>query len=267
MNVFITGAANGIGAAIAQLAAKSAHTIGIYDVDEVNANALANSINHPKKGKFKRSKQVKIQAIAGKLDVSSADDWDKALAEFNQFAGGIDVLVNNAGILSSGKFTDIPLEQHLAQMQVNAKGVLLGCYKVKPYLKSHHNAKIINILSASSLHGQPDIASYAATKAYVRNITEGLDVEWADEGIRVFDVMPLYVDTNMIKDIQTLSVHSMGVDHTPKDVASVVIKTIEKANKGQAVHKMVGKKTQLMYTGFKLMPDHLKRKIHLRMVK
>lgn len=275
MNIFITGAANGIGAAIAQLAAKGKHTVGIYDIDEVNAEALADSINQQnqhKKGKLKgkrkakKATEPKMQAIAGKLDVSCADDWDKALAEFNQFAGGIDVLVNNAGILSSGKFTDIPLEEHLAQMQVNAKGVLLGCYKVKAYLKPHHNAKVINILSASSLHGQPDIASYAATKAYVRNITEGLDVEWADEGIRVFDVMPLYVNTNMIKDIKTASVHSMGVDHTPKDVASVVIKTIVKANKGQAVHKMVGKKTQLMYTGFKLMPDQLKRKIHLRMV-
>lgn len=261
MNILITGAANGIGAAIAQLAAKGKHTIGIYDIDLENAQKLADSINQSK-AKSKR----KPRAIAGKMDVSSADDWDKALAEFTDFAGGLDALVNNAGILSSGKFTDIPLEEHLAEIEVNAKGVLLGCYKAKPYLKPHSNAKIVNMLSASSLHGQPDIASYAATKAYVRNITEGLDIEWANEDIRVFDVMPLYVQTNMIKDIKTLTVHTMGVDYTAKDVAKVVMKAVKKPNKGQSVHKMVGAKTQLMYSGFKLLPDALRRQMHLRMV-
>lgn len=257
MNILITGAANGIGAAIAKQAAEAGHTIGLYDIDEANVNLLANNIN---------STASKTVATSGKMDVSSEQDWDNALAHFTDFAGHIDVLVNNAGILSSGKFNDISLQEHLAEIEVNAKGVLLGCYKTKPLLKKHSNAKIINIISASSLHGQPDIASYAATKAYVRNITEGLDIEWADDGIRVFDIMPLYVRTNMIKGIKTHTVHSMGVDHTPDDVARVVIQTLSKSNSANA-HQIVGLKTKLMYIGFKLLPDYLRRKMHLRMVK
>ncbi|KAF5291239.1 hypothetical protein FQR65_LT20478 [Abscondita terminalis] len=86
-SIFISGAAQGIGAAIARLFYQQGYQVGIYDINEVQAQALADQLGH--------------NAKAGKLDVRDYAQWQKALAEFSEWAQGLNILVNNAGILYS----------------------------------------------------------------------------------------------------------------------------------------------------------------------
>lgn len=234
MNILITGSAQGIGAATARLCVQTGHRVGIFDIDAARAKALADELGE--------------HAISGKLDVSSADDWDVALREFTEHFGQLDVLINNAGLLCSGKFEQIELQRHLTQLSVNVNGVLLGYYKARPYLKPHANAKIINLSSAAAIHGQPDLASYAASKFFARGLTEGLDAEWAKDGIRVIDMMPLYTNTGMVVDMQAGSIDQMGVRLQPQDVAQAILKVIEKPNeRWQNTHRPVGLQATILH--------------------
>ena len=254
MNILITGSAQGIGAATARLCAQAGHRVGIFDIDTAGAAAIATDLGE--------------RAIAGKLDVSSADDWNQALRQFTEHFGQLDVLINNAGLLCSGKFEQIELQRHLSQLQVNVNGVLLGCYKARPYLKSHANTKIINLSSAAAIHGQPDLVSYAASKFFVRGLTEGLDAEWANDGIRVIDMMPLFTNTGMVVDMQAGSMEQMGVRLQPQDVASAILKVIEKPNtRWQNTHRPVGLQATILHRIAGFAPEWLNRQIHIRMNK
>ena len=234
MNILITGSAQGIGAATARLCVQTGHRVGIFDIDAARAKALADELGE--------------HAISGKLDVSLADDWDVALREFTEHFGQLDVLINNAGLLCSGKFEQIELQRHLTQLSVNVNGVLLGYYKARPYLKPHANAKIINLSSAAAIHGQPDLASYAASKFFARGLTEGLDAEWAKDGIRVIDMIPLYTNTGMVVDMQAGSIDQMGVRLQPQDVAQAILKVIEKPNeRWQNTHRPVGLQATILH--------------------
>ena len=93
-----------------------------------------------------------------------------------------------------------------------------------PYLKQASFARVINLSSASAIYGQADLASYATSKFAVRGLTEGLDIEWQKYGIRVFDVMPLFVSTAMVKDMQAESIKKMGVHLKAEDVAQDIFK-------------------------------------------
>lgn len=261
MNIFITGSAQGIGAAIATLAAKKGHTVGIYDINTDGAEKLARTLNK----KYGKKKQAKC--THGLLDVTTEADWDAALADFVKFAGGIDILINNAGILSSGKFTDIPLEKHLAALEVNNKGVLMGCHKVKPLLAKQRNAKVINLSSGSSLFGQPDLASYAATKFFVRGLSEGLDVEWSTDGIRCLTVVPFFVATDMVVGMKTGSIDKFGVSTKPMDVAKTVLKVLQTPNHKANMHNPVGMKMAFLTRLTQILPDSINWKIHEGMVK
>lgn len=280
MNILITGAASGIGAAIATLAAKKGHTVGIYDIDLSGAHELVKRLN----GKYakitktkegakrklfaKNPKDIQPIASAGRLDVSNEADWDAAIADFVAFAGGIDVLVNNAGIVASGKFAQVELGSHLKQVEVNAKGVLLGCYKAKPHLPKHANAKVINLSSASAIYGQPDLVTYSASKFFVRGLTEGLDAEWAADGIRVMDMMPLFVATRMTDVLDTGSIDKMGINLTTEDVAKTVLKALEKPNKKwQPTHHQVGFKAKMLYELGRHAPARINQLVHKNMAK
>lgn len=254
MNILITGSAHGIGAATARQFAQVGHHVGVFDIDATGAQALAT--------------QLGDNAISGAMDVCSASDWDRVLRQFTEHFGSLDVLVNNAGLLCSGKFEQIELSRHLDQLQVNVNGVLLGCYKARPYLKSHANAKIINLSSSAAIHGQPDLASYAASKCFVRGLTEGLDAEWAKDGIRVIDMMPLFTATDMVVGMQAGSIELMGVRLQPEDVARAIVKVAEKPNtRWQNTHQPVGLQAKILHRLAGFTPEWLNRQFHVFMSK
>ncbi|MCH7337535.1 SDR family oxidoreductase [Acinetobacter sp. NIPH 2699] len=253
-SVFISGAAQGIGAEIARLFHQKGFKVGIYDINEEQAQDLA--------------KELGENAKAGYLDVSHQQQWQIALQEFQDWAGELNILINNAGILYSGAFEHTSIQSHHRIIDINVKGVLNGCHTAFPYLKNARFARVINLSSASAIYGQADLASYSASKFAVRGLTEALDVEWQKYNIRVLDVMPLFVQTNMVKNMDAASIQNMGIDLTPTDVAKQVLNlALQKNHLLLPTHTPVGIKTKLLYKISSISPQFLNRLSNLLLSK
>lgn len=245
-SIFISGAAQGIGAAIARTFYQQGYKVGIYDINEASAQHLAAQLGN--------------NAKAGKLDVSDYAQWQNTLEEFSAWAGQLNVLVNNAGILYSGAFEKTDIQAHQRTINVNVNGVLNGCHAALPFLKQASFARVINVSSASAIYGQPDLISYSASKFAVRGITEGLDVEWQKYGIRVLDVMPLFVQTAMVADMDAASIQNIGVDLKPQDIAEQVLKLVQsKGTLFTQTHHPIGLKTKIMYQLSSISPQIINR--------
>lgn len=245
--VFVTGAAAGIGRAVASRFAAAGWTVGLYDID---AEAVART-----------AKELGGSAVAGALDVTDPAGWERALTEFTTATGRLDLLVNNAGILYSGPFGDTPLERLHRVVDVNVKGVLNGCHAALPHLRATRNSQVINLASASALYGQPGLAVYGATKAAVRSLTEALDLEWRHYGIKVHDLLPLFVATGMMDEVARGSKSSgtLGVHLTPDEVAEAVWRTATGRELLASPHVLVGAQTKLLAAATQLSPTWLNR--------
>lgn len=253
-SIFISGAAQGIGAAIAELFYHEGYKVGIYDINTEEAEHLAQRLGE--------------RAQAGKLDVSNYADWKQALQVFNAWAGEINIVVNNAGILYSGSFESTDIEAHHRTININVNGVLNGCHAAFPYLKNASFARIINLSSASAIYGQADLVSYSASKFAVRGLTEGLDVEWQKFGIRVLDIMPLFVKTAMVKDMDAATIQKMGVHLSSEDVAKQILKVVHaKDTFFTATHHTVGIKAEVMYHLSRINPQWINRVSNLLLSK
>ena len=245
-SIFISGAAQGIGAAIAKLFHANGYKVGIYDINAVQAQKLATELG--------------AHAKAGLLDVANYENWQKCLAEFNEWAGELNILVNNAGILYSGAFEATDIQSHHRTININVNGVLNGCHAAFPYLKNASFARVINLSSASAIYGQADLVSYSSSKFAVRAITEGLDVEWKKYGIRVMDIMPLFVKTAMVNNMDAGTIQNMGVNLSPDDVAQQIFKTVRiKDSIFVPTHHTVGLKAEAMYHLSRMSPQFVNR--------
>lgn len=238
--IFITGAAHGIGRACAERFVEAGWFVGAFDVDGV---ACADFARRAGTGR----------AMHGVLDVTDPAQWEEALRNFVQASGGrIDVLLNNAGILADGPFSEIPLQKQIAIMRINVEGVMLGCYQAKPYLQA--GDRVINMGSASALFGAPSLVSYAASKFAVRGLTEGLRAEWHREGIHVCDLMPIFVRTAMVEGMTKVqAVSRFGARLTPTDVASKVYQAATDVR--PRAHYLVGREVPLLRLAGRLLPD------------
>lgn len=119
-------------------------------------------------------------------------------------------------------------------VEVNGIGVLNGIYTAFGLLKATPGAHIVSMGSASGIYGVPDLATYSASKFFVRGLTEGLSLEFEKHGITVTDLMPLYVDTLMVRT-QTYRAGSLvtfGAKLVPQQIAELVWK----AAHGRKVH-------------------------------
>lgn len=198
-SIFISGAATGIGRAVAERFLAEGWTVGAYDIDPVTWSD---------------------EVVAGHLDVRDAASWDAALADFATHTGGrIDVLDNNAGIIIDGPLASAAVADVERLLDVNCLGVVLGARTAFPYLRG--GGTLVNMSSASAIYGQPDIAAYSASKFFVSGLTEALGLEWRREQIRVIDIKPLWAKTK-VADVDAASVRRLGVRITPEQVADAV---------------------------------------------
>ena len=244
--VFITGAASGIGRATATLFAQQGWFVGLADIDSDALAALGRELGLD-------------NSWTCRLDVTREQDWEVALASFFARTGRLDLLVNNAGVLISGPFTANPLARHHALVEVNIKGVLNGCHFARPYLLRTPGARVINLSSASAEYGQAALATYSATKFAVRGLTEALNIEWQADGIRVMDVMPLFVRTAMVEGMDAASVRGLGVRLVPEDVARVVFRAACHRGGYGKVHWPVGWMARLLHAMGGMAPDRVSR--------
>ena len=185
---FITGAASGLGKALAIELAKEGWTIGMADIN-LKELELAASL---------------IEVLGGKsiqfpLDVSDKDQYKKVSEDFLTKVGGIDLLFNNAGVGDGSVFEDYSLENYEWMVGINQMGVVYGCYYFIKAMKKQKSGHILNTASAAAIGCAPTMAAYNMTKAAVVAISETLYSELMDHNIQVSCIQPTYFKTNVIQ--------------------------------------------------------------------
>jgi NAD(P)-dependent dehydrogenase (short-subunit alcohol dehydrogenase family) len=234
--VFISGAAAGIGRATAVLFAQRGYRVGAYDVDLAGLASLREEVSI-------RGGDIAI----GQLDVSSAEDWAQQMEAFTGPSHRLDVLVNNAGVLSHGRFEEIPLQNQRRIVDINVYGTMAGLHTAFPYLRDTRGAQVVNLCSASAIYGQPELATYSASKFAVRGLTEALELEWRRYGIRVIAMWPLFVQTPMVDGVETNATRRLGVHLSAEDVAkSIYDATHSTPSRLPKVHYPVGRQAKVL---------------------
>jgi len=192
--VIITGAATGIGrATAARMVAEGANVLGF----DMNEEGLKESVANANAGAIAGGK-----ARYALGSVSYESDLKRAYSEFAAAEGGIDVLVNMAGILRATHTTDTTLEQFMHVINTNLVGVFLSCREALPHLlKTKGN--IVNAASTSSFFGHPYMAAYASSKGGVMAMTRTLAWEYMNRGVRVNAIAPGGIKTPMVAGMAT----------------------------------------------------------------
>jgi NAD(P)-dependent dehydrogenase (short-subunit alcohol dehydrogenase family) len=173
----ITGAARGIGAAIAEAFVVAGAQVWLTDIDAQSAAAVAARLGP--------------SAIAARLDVREEADWEHVIQSMLAQHGRLDVLVNNAGItgFETGPAVHDPehatLEDWRAVHRTNLDGVFLGCKHALRAMRPALSGSIINMSSRSGLVGVPAAAAYASSKAAVRNHSKSVALWCAQQGLRI----------------------------------------------------------------------------------
>ena len=185
----VTGAGDGIGRGIAMRFAAEGSRVGVLDINEKMCRETAQLICD--KGG---------QAIALPCDVRDADQVHNAVTTLVRQFGPINVVVNNAAVMPSGRLHETSLEDFERAVSVNLRGAYLVNREVIPIMLEQHNGSIIHMSSVTGLLGLPGIAVYSTTKGALAAMTRAMSTDYAREGIRVNAVSPGTIDSPMLRN-------------------------------------------------------------------
>jgi 3-oxoacyl-[acyl-carrier protein] reductase len=188
--VLVTGGGQGIGKITALTFAREGAHVVVADINMANAEAVATEIEHAD-GKAK----------AVHLDVSRSESVEAALQAVVAWAGGVDVLVNNAGITRDSRMVKMTEDQFDAVISVNLKGVWLMAKACAPLMIARGGGSIVNTASVVGLYGNFGQTNYVAAKAGVIGMTKTWARELGPSGIRVNAVAPGFTSTDMIATV------------------------------------------------------------------
>ena len=220
----VTGGAGGLGKAHSLLLAKEGAKVVVTDMDEAQAERVADEIN--KQGG---------EAIFIKHDVSKEVEWSRVIRETLERFGKLDILVNNAGVNVWKKIEDTSLDEWRWLMSINLDGVFLGTKYAIGAMKMSGGGSIINISSVAGIIGTLDTSAYHASKGGVRIFTKAAALECSKAGydynIRVNSVHPGVIKTPMVEGLMNdeekrktaLSWHPIGRFGEPEDIAYGVL--------------------------------------------
>ena len=251
-SIFITGAASGIGRAVAIAFAARGWFVGLADVNQAGLRQTAGMLPPGASATYR-------------LDVRDPAQWEEALAVFVARARRLDVLFNNAGVAHGGPLVEHDRQQVDELIDINLRGVIYGAMAAYPHLKATPGSCLLNTCSAAALYGSPGLAVYSATKFAVRALTEALEIEWAGDGIKVRDLMPGFVDTPLLAGPAGRSnvskrqrVIASGVEFTT--VEEVARKAWDAVH-GRRTHTLVGRMARQMAFAARWMPGKLKTRL------
>ena len=185
--MLITGGASGLGLALATAFLERGDRVMIADL----APADERPVSIPSDARYLR------------LDVRSEDEWTAARAEIDEIWGGLDVLVNNAGIAQGGRIEMLTEEDWRQITDINLLGVARGCRTFVPQFKKQGHGLIVNTASLAGLVHPPTMSSYTAVKAAVVAISESLRWELEPFGVDVSVICPSFFRTNLASSLNS----------------------------------------------------------------
>ena len=214
----VTGAGRGLGAAVAELFARHGARVVVSDVDAASAEATAHRIT-----------DAGGQAFGLRADVTSAADAEQLTDAAVEHFGGLDVLVNNAGIASAGTVCEVTEADWDRVMAVNLKGAYLCSRFAVAHMVRGGGGSIVCISSASGVIGQPGQVAYNVSKHGVVGLVRCMALDHAADGVRVNAVCPGVMRTPMLdalsaEQIEALqAMHPLGRVAEPAEVAQAVL--------------------------------------------
>ena len=182
----VSGAARGMGAAIARRLVDEGATVILGDIRETEGKATADELGPA--ARFVR------------LDVTDEDSWQEAIAFAEREFERLDVLVNNAGILGFSPIADLDRADFERIIGVNQTGVFLGMKTAVPALKRAGGGAIVNLSSVEGIGGGQFLTAYTGSKFAVRGMTKAVALELGGDGIRVNSVHPGAINTDMVRE-------------------------------------------------------------------
>lgn len=222
----ITGASGGIGKAIAIKLAKRKQNLVLVARTESKLKALAEQLT--------RQHQISVEYISA--DLSKADAAQKVFDETQKRQLDIEMLINNAGVGSGGEFSQLTLKSELDMLQLNISSLVALTHLFLPQMKQRKSGTIINVASMASFIPVPYMATYSASKVFVRHFTQALAQECKPYKVHVMLLCPGLTKTNFNKAADIDNEISKGLNseyknsstQTPEQVAEEALKALDK---------------------------------------
>ncbi|WP_257446408.1 SDR family oxidoreductase [Archangium lipolyticum] len=223
--IFITGGASGLGRAIALRFARAGWRVCVADVNDARGAETVAALT-----------VLTSHAHYLRCDVTREEDLRAASEWLAANWGGVDVVVNNAGVAQAGAIEDVELSDWQWILDINLLGVVRGCKVFTPMFKRQGHGHFVNVASMAGLLDVPKMSSYNASKAAVVSLSETLQNELADDHIGVSVVCPSFFKTNLAESMRTSDPglrKAMGklLDRSPitaDDIAGQVFQAVEK---------------------------------------
>ncbi|MBA2277051.1 MAG: SDR family oxidoreductase [Chloroflexia bacterium] len=211
----VTGAARGIGLAIARRLVADGARVAVADIDSATAGEAAATLGEA--------------AFALTLDVTSEEQWAAALGNVSERWGRIDILVNNAGVAGrSAPCWELDAAEWRQVLDIDLTGVFLGCRAALPAMIAAGYGRIVNIASIAGKEGNPNAVPYSAAKAGVIGLTKAVAKEVATKGVLVNAVTPAVIETEILAQVSAEHIAymtsriPMGRTGKPEEVAALV---------------------------------------------
>lgn len=185
-NAIITGGGRGLGKAVALILASEGINIGITGRNEENLKMTVDEIQ-----------KLGVNAHYAVFSMDNEIQVKAGLDSLAQQLGGVDILINNAGIGDFGSIEEMPTETWEQVIKTNLFGVYYAAKTVYPYMKEKGQGDIINVASTAGLKGGPNMSAYAASKAAVISLSQSMMAEWRKQNIRVITLTPSTIASDM----------------------------------------------------------------------
>ncbi len=220
--IIVTGCASGIGQDLAEALIGAGHRVLATDLAYESLREHAEAKGWASSG-----------AVVKRLDVSDPRAWDEAVRVAGRELGGVDVLINVAGVLTPGWAHELPAEAVDLHIDVNLKGVVHGMRAVVPGMLERGRGHIINVASLAALAPVPGLALYCASKYAVRGYSLAVAQELRPRGIAVTVVCPDAVQTPMLEIQRGVEAAELTFSGPrvlrPQEVSDAILKALERA--------------------------------------
>jgi len=217
--ILVTGGSRGIGRAVVEVCASNgAKVIFTYNRSEEEAQALRSKLT-----------EEGFESYSMQVDVIDPDSVKKLFHYIKERFGRLDVLVNNAGVVSNNLLLMTTDSEYQKVVDTNCRGSFLCMRSAVKMMMPKKTGKIINMASIVGVHGNSGQIAYSASKAFIIGMTKAAAKELGPQGISVNAIAPGFIDTDMTRNLKDeikadlLSNVSLGRVGTPKDVANAVL--------------------------------------------